>query len=70
MASDFIHEHQGFLALNDKEFEMAKQSNPNIRKYAHEFLEYGVSREGYWTRDKFILQMKKAVKIKYPKSSG
>ena len=32
-------------------------TNPNIRPYAEEFLEYGESKEGYWTRDKFIAQI-------------
>ena len=40
-------EHQEFLAFNAEEFENAKQSNPNILIYAHRFLEYGGSREGY-----------------------
>ena len=37
------------------------------------FLEIGMSREGYWTRDKFVAQMRKAdtiAKVKYPKSAG
>ena len=44
-----------------------------MKKYAREFLEYGETREGYWTRDRFVAQMEKAVEIaevKYPKSSG
>ena len=48
--------------------------NSDIRKYACEFLEYGESKEGYWTRDKVIIkQMKRAIEmaeIKYPKSEG
>ena len=51
MGSDFIEEHNGFMALSDKEHQAAKVTNPNI---AREFLEYGESKEGYWTRDKFI----------------
>ena len=38
MVSDFIDEHNGFLALSDDEYEAAKVSNPNVRKYAREFL--------------------------------
>ena len=57
MVSDFINEHNGFLALSDDEYEAAKASNPNIRKYAREFLEYGASREGYWTQDRSVAQM-------------
>ena len=73
MVSDFVDEHNGFLALNDSEYEAAKASNPRIRKYAREFLEYGESKEGYWTRDRFIAQMNRAVEIseiKYPKEDG
>ena len=56
MVSDFIDEHNGFLALTDKEYQAAKVTNPNIRPYAREFLEYGESKEGYWTRDKFSIE--------------
>ena len=70
MVSDFIDEHNGFL---DEEYQAAKVTNPNIRPYAREFLEYGESKEGYWTRDKFIAQMQRAIEItenKYPKEGG
>ena len=73
MVSDFVDEHNGFLALSDEEHDAAKASNPRIRKYAHEFLEYRESKEGYWTRDKFIAQMARAIEmaeIKYPKEDG
>ena len=65
MVSDFIDELHGFLAFSDQEYEEAK--------YAHEFLEYGESSEGYWNRDKFIRQMERAAiiaELKYPKSAG
>ena len=55
MGSDFVDEFA--LALSDDECEAVKASNPHIRKYAHEFLEHGESREGYWTRDKFTAQI-------------
>jgi len=41
MVSDFIDEYNGFLALTDEQFKEAKKSNPSIKKYAREFLEYG-----------------------------
>ena len=63
MVSDFIDEQNGFLALSDEEYESAKATNPCIRKYAREFLEYGESREGCWTRDRFVAQMKIAMEI-------
>ena len=31
--------------------------------YAREFLEYGEAKDGYWTSDKFIKQIKKALKL-------
>ena len=40
---------------------------------AREFLEYGESKEGYWTSDKFMEKVRMAVKIaevKYPQSKG
>lgn len=43
MVSDFVDEHNGFLALSDSEYETAKATNPHVRKYACEFLEYGES---------------------------
>lgn len=73
MVSNFIDEHNGFLAFNDEEYERAKAIDPNFKKYAREFLEYGESKEGYWTRDKFVAQMERAIKIsefKYPKKDG
>ena len=73
MVSDFVDEHYGFLALSDSEYEAAKASNPRIRRYAREFLEYVENREGYWTRDKFISQMQRSIEIaeiKYPKEDG
>ena len=63
MVSDFVDEHNGFLAFSDTEYEVAKCKHPNICKYAREFLEYGESKEGYWTRDKFVAQIKRAVII-------
>lgn len=73
MVSDFVDEHSGFLSLTDEEYERAKQVNPSSKKYARQFLEYGENKEGYWTRDKFVAQMKGAVEmaeLKYPKEEG
>ena len=61
------------MALSSTEFETAKLLNPSISNpYARAFLEYGESKEGYWTRKKFIVQMKVLLiaEFKYPKSSG
>ena len=70
MVSDFIDEHNGYLRLNDEEFEQAKVTyGPTMKKEARELLEYGDNKEGYWTSEKFLAQVDKAVKIaniKYP----
>ena len=34
-----------------------------VCKYAREFLEYGKNKEGYWTRDRFVAQMQRAIEI-------
>jgi hypothetical protein len=73
MVTDFIDEHHGFLAFSDEEREQVKLANPSTRKYAREFLEYGENKEGYWNRDKFMEQIKRAVEmaeIKHPKNNG
>ena len=51
----------------------AKKKDPTIRKYAQQFLEYGETKEGYWTSEKFMKQIKEAKKIvaaKYPRDEG
>ena len=73
MVSDFIDEHNGFLQLTDKEYACVKEQDPTIRKCACQLLEYGEARERYWTSEKFMAQLKEAVKIadaKYPKEDG
>ena len=67
--SDFVTEHDGLLALTDKEYLKAHDTTPNISKYACETIKYGASGDGYWNNDKFLKQVKKAVDIaeaKYP----
>jgi hypothetical protein len=73
MVSDFVDEHNGFLALSDAEHHRPKTSNPRIHKYVREILEGGENREGYWTWDRFIKQMERAIEIaeiKCPKEGG
>ena len=73
MVSDFISERDGYLALTEEEYEKAKQSDPSIRKHARQLLEYGEAREGYWTAERFMCQIKEAVKIaeaKYLREQG
>ena len=42
------------------------EQDPRIKMYARQLVEYGESREGYWTSDKFMLQIKEAVKLNTP----
>ena len=41
MVSDFIDEHNGYLALSDAEYEEARSSHPNLWKEARFILKYG-----------------------------
>ena len=73
MVSDFIDERNGYLQLSDEEYSRAKEKDPTIRKHVRQLLEYGESKKGYWTSEKFLVQLKEAVKIteaKYPKADG
>lgn len=63
MVSDFVDERNSYLALTDAEYTRASQDNPSLWKTARRLLEYGEGREGYWTSDKFMLQMKQATAI-------
>ena len=63
MISDFVEEHGGYLRLSEDELDAAAEIDPEFPFEAREKLEYGVEREGYWTSEKFMLQMKKAVQI-------
>ena len=64
MVSDFIDERNGYLRLTDEEFTQAQTKDPSIRHAIRRIiLEYGESRDGYWMRNKFVEQLKQAVKI-------
>ena len=69
MVSDFIDEHNGFLALTDVEYEQGKQTYPDLQQQARKLLKYGAEFEGYWNSNKFLEQVEAAIKIakvKYP----
>ena len=73
MISDFVDGRNGYLALTDDELSTGKANNPNLQKCTRTTIEYGESREGYWTSEKFMKQMEKAVEIaeaKYPKADN
>ena len=72
MVSDFIDEHDGFLRLSEQQHQQAKAVNPNVQQHARVVFEYGSERGGYWTGDRFFVQIKTAcdiTEIKYPPSS-
>ena len=59
--------------LMNKEYERAKQSDTRIKKHARQWLECGEAKEGYWTSDKFMEQIKevaKIVELKFPRDVG
>lgn len=73
MISDFISERDGYLALTEEEYTATKLKDPSIRRYAWQQLEYGEAKEGYWISEKFMAQIRQAVKIaelKYPREEG
>ena len=73
MVSDFIEEKNGYLVLTDAEYETAKSNDLYAEKYVQQLLEFGENKEGYWTSDMFIAQIRSAVKIasiKYPREDG
>lgn len=64
MVSDFIEQHDGFLRL--PEFQARHADLPST---ARVLLEYGAEKEGYWNSERFINNVKDALKIaafKYP----
>ena len=72
MVYDFISEQHSYLQPTQEEYDEAMKT-ATIRKHARQMLEYGQGKQGYWTSDKFMMQIKEAVKIaevKYPKDNG
>ena len=63
MVSDFVEEHNGYLALTPEEHDAAKVKFPTIPKSARVLFEYGADKEGYWTGDKFMTNVKDACDI-------
>ena len=72
MVSNFVEQYGGYLHLNEEEFAVVKETNPDIIQTARVFLEYGAECKGYWTSEQFMENIKNAVKIakfKYPSES-
>ena len=46
---------------------------PHLKQYARTSIKYGENRDGYWTSEKFIEQLKYCAEIagcKYPREQG
>ena len=59
--------------IKKNEYQEAVKSKPSIKRQARAFLEYGANKEGYWTSQKFMAQIKEAGTIaesKYPREKG
>ena len=73
MISDFISEQDGYLCLNEEEFAEGLSKFSNLKRFARASLEYGEHKDGYWTSDRFIDQIKRCAEIaecKYQKEKG
>ena len=72
MVSDFIDQHQGFLCITEEEHATITIHDPNFPIMARVMFQYGTEKEGYWTGEKFMSNVKDACKIaeyKYPADS-
>ena len=63
MVSDFITQQMGFLRLSDQEHDIAKTLRHDFPQTARALLEYGGDKEGYWTGEKFMANVKDAAAI-------
>ena len=73
MISDFISEQDGYLSLTDEEFAAGRAKFPHLKQYARASIEYGENRNGYWTSEQFLEQLKYCIEIaecKYPRDQG
>ena len=71
MASDFITEKDEYLCLMEEKYTADRKNYLSLTRAARTLLEYGESRDGYWTGPKFMKQMDSAARIadvKYPKA--
>ena len=63
MVSDFVEEREDYLVLTFEQYDQAKLSDSHFPFQACQLLEYGDSKEGYWTSDRFMQQIERAVRI-------
>ena len=73
MVSDFITEQDGYLHLTEAEYQEGLEKYPNLKRYARASIEYGENKDGYWTSERFINQIKSVsqiAEVKYPREKG
>lgn len=73
MVLDYVNERNRYLGLTKDEYDSARCTDPTIKRQARVFLEFGESKEGYWTSERFVQQIRMAVKtaeVKYPTDEG
>ena len=73
MVSDFICEQDGYLYLTEEEYAAGLERFPNLKCYARASIEYGENKDGYWTSERFMQQLKYCADItecKYPRGEG
>ena len=63
MVSEFVEKHGGCLQHTDAELVLAKERFPDIKLSARQLLEYGDNKEGHWTGDRFMEQVKNTANI-------
>ena len=63
MVSDFVEEHNGYLAQTEEEHQAAKEKYPTVRKAPRVSLEYGAEKGGYWMSVKFMVKVENACNI-------
>ena len=73
MISDFISEQDGYLRLTNEELAAGREKFPRLKQHARRSIEYGENRDGYWTSERFLEQLKDCALIteyKYPREQG
>ena len=69
VASDFIEERDGCLALSTAMHQAISEKDPSIPLSARVTFEIGQNHDGYWNNERFMEQMEVALKVaeaKYP----
>ena len=62
VVSDFIQEKDGYLAFSDTMFQSVSAVDPTLAQSAQLLFEYGKSKEGYWTNELFMKQLRRQLR--------